>query len=92
MTIYEGNFSKARAAIEKCRAKDEKLTAYINDPERRRKYDEWQQWPEHRKRVEAYEATLPDAPRTTPQPLANSWDGPYTLSPQQVPKVPEPWS
>lgn len=92
VTIYEGNLSKARAAIEKCRAKDEKLTAYINDPERRRKYDEWQQWPEHRKRVEAYEATLPDAPRTTPQPLANSWDGPYTLSPQQVPKVPEPWS
>ena len=38
------------------------LTAYINDPER--KYDEWLQWPEHRRRIEDYEATLPDAPRS----------------------------
>lgn len=44
---------------------DERLTGIINDPERKRKYLEWQQWPEHRMRVADYEATLPDAPVET---------------------------
>ena len=62
LTIYDGKVAKARAAIEQCRKNDAALTAYINDPER--KYDEWLQWPEHRRRIEDYEATLPDAPRS----------------------------
>lgn len=64
LVIYEDKVAKARAAIEQCRKNDTALTAYINDPERKRKYDEWMQWPEHRERVKAHEATLPDAPRS----------------------------
>ena len=92
VTIYEEKIAKARESIDQCRKNDALLTTFINDPMRRAKYDQWQQWNEHRKRVDEYEATLPDAPRSAPQPLANSWDGPYTLSPQQVPKIPEPWN
>ncbi len=92
VTIYEEKIAKARKAIDQSRKNDERLTAYINDPERKRKYQEWQQWPEHRKRVAEYEATLPDAHRTNPQPVANNWDGPYTVSPQPMPTVPEPWN
>lgn len=62
--IYEEKVAKARAVIEQCRKNDTALTAYINDPERKRKYEEWMQWPEHRERVKAHEATLPDAPRS----------------------------
>lgn len=92
VTIYEEKIAKARESIDQCRKNDERLTTLINDPERRRKYDQWQHWNEHRKRVDEYEATLPDAPRSSPQPMANSWDGPYTLSPQLAPKIPEPWN
>ena len=62
LAIYEEKVAKARATIEQCRKNDAVLTAYIEDPERRRKYEEWKQWPEHRERVKAHEATLPDAP------------------------------
>ena len=92
VSIYEETIAKARESIDQCRKNDERLTMFINDPARRRKYDKWQQWNEHRKRVDEYEATLPDAPRSDPQPLANNWDGPYTLSPQLMPKIPEPWN
>lgn len=89
---YEDKVEKARLAIERCREADARLGTFIDDPERKRKYQEWKQWPEHRQRVEAYEKTRPDAPRSDSQPLTNSWDGPYTLSHQIVPKIPEPWN
>ena len=92
VTIYEEKVVEARQAIEKCRKNDERFEYYVNDPERKRKYQEWQRWPEHRKRIYEYEATLPDAPRVQAEAPANSWDGPYTLSPQQAPKIPEPWN
>ncbi|WAT87621.1 MobA/MobL family protein [Delftia acidovorans] len=99
LAIYEEKVAKARATIEHCRKNDAVLTAYIEDPERRRKYQEWKQWPEHRERVKAHEATLPDAPRPNPvlgpedhsATPANSWNGPFTLTPHQTPKIPEPW-
>jgi MobA/MobL family len=89
---YEDKLEKARLAIERCREADARLGAFITDPERKRKYQEWQQWPEHRQRVEAYEKTLPDAPRLNPRQSATSWDGPNTLTPQLLPVVPEPWN
>jgi MobA/MobL family len=92
VTIYEEKIAKARESIDQCRKNDERLTTLINDPARRLKYDQWQQWSEHRKRIDEYEATLPDAPRSNPQRLANSWDSPYSLSPQLMPKIPEPWN
>lgn len=64
---YEDKVEKARLAIERCREADARLGAFIDDPERKRKYQEWKQWPEHRQRVEAYEKTLPDAPRSAHQ-------------------------
>ncbi|WP_056661089.1 MobA/MobL family protein [Acidovorax sp. Leaf160] len=99
LAIYEEKVAKARATIEQCRKNNAVLTAYIEDPERRRKYEEWKQWPEHRERVKAHEATLPDALRTNPVPgpedhsvtPSNTWHGPFTLTPHQTPKVPEPW-
>ena len=87
---YEEKVEKACLAIEKCRQADARLGAFINDPERKRKYQEWQQWPEHRQRVEAYEKTLPDAPRQNTQPTVASSNGPYTLTPQLVPVAHEP--
>ena len=92
VTMYEEKIAKARESIDQCRKNDERLTLFINDPARRLKYDQWQQLNEHRKRVEEYEATLPDAPRSNHQHLANSWDGPYTLSLQLALMVPEPWN
>ena len=87
---YEDKVEKARFAIARCREADARLGAFINDPERKRKYQEWQQWREHRKRVDDYEATLPDAPRSVSQPtVLLSRDGPYTLSPQLA-TIPEP--
>lgn len=99
LAIYEEKVVEARAAIERCRKNDTALTAYINDPERKRKYDEWMQWPEHRERVKAHEATLPDAPRPNPVPgpedhsvtPSSTWNGPFILTPHQTPKIPEPW-
>ncbi|MBD9530661.1 MobA/MobL family protein [Comamonas sp. CMM01] len=99
LAIYEEKVAKARANIEQCRKSDAVLTAYIEDPERRRKYEEWKHWPEHRERVMAYEATLPDAPRQSPAPgpeyhsvaPSSTCDGPFTLTPHQTPKIPEPW-
>ena len=99
LAIYEEKVAKARATIEQCRKNDAVLTAYIEDPERRRKYEEWKQWPEHRERVKAHEATLPDAPRPSPVPgpedhsatPSSSWNGPFTLTPHQTPRIPEPW-
>lgn len=99
LAIYEEKVARARAAIEQYRKNDAVLTAHIEDPERRRKYDEWMQWPEHRERVKAHEATLPDAPRTNPVPgpedhsatPSSAWNGPFTLKPHQTPKIPEPW-
>ena len=79
---YEDKLEKAHLAIERCREADARLGAFITDPERKRKYQEWQQWPEHRQRVEAYETTLPDAPRSKPEPQIGSWDGPYTFKPE----------
>ena len=89
---YEDKVEKARLAIERCREADARLGAFINDPERKRKYQEWQQWPEHRQRVEAYEKTLPDARRENLRQPATSWDGPNSLTPELVQVVPEPWS
>ena len=99
LAIYEEKVTKARVTIEQCRKNDATLTAFINDPERKRKYDEWKQWPEHRERVKAHEATLPDAPRPNPVPgpednsvaPSSTWNGPFTLTPHQTPKIPEPW-
>ena len=92
VAMYEEKIAKAHESIDQCRKNDTRLTAFITDPARRFKYDQWLQWNEHRKRVDEYEATLPDAPHSNPQPTANSWDGPYTLSPQILPGVPEPWA
>lgn len=89
---YEEKVEKARLAIERCRDADARLGAFINDPERKRKYQEWQQWPEHRQRVEAYEKTLPDAPRVNHRQPATSWDGPNAARPELLPVVPEPWN
>lgn len=99
LAIYEEKVARARQAIEECRKNDAAWTAFINEPERRRKYDEWKQWPEHRERVSAHEATLPDAPRPNPVPgpedhsatPSSTWNGPFTLTPHQTPKVPQPW-
>ena len=99
LAIYQEKVARARAAIEQCRRNDAALTAYINDPGRKRKYDEWTQWPEHRERVKAHEATLPDAPRSNPVPgpedhsatPSSTWNGRFTLTPLQTPKIPEPW-
>ena len=87
---YQEKLAKARLAIDRCQKSEARLRDFINEPERKRKYQEWQQWPEHRQRVATYEATLPDAPRSSPQPLANSCDIPYTEEPHPVPTVPEP--
>ncbi|WP_310636250.1 MobA/MobL family protein [Delftia acidovorans] len=100
LAIYEEKVARAQRAIEECRKNDAVWTAFINEPERRRKYDEWKQWPEHRERVRRHEAALPDAPRerSLPPPLsptqspAPSWDGPFALTLPQTPTVPEPWS
>jgi hypothetical protein len=99
LAIYKEKVAGARAAIEQCRRNDAALTAYINDPVRKRKYDEWKQWPEHRERVKAHEATLPDAPRPNPVPgpedhsatPSRTCNGRFTLTPHQTPKIPEPW-
>lgn len=99
LALYEEKLARARAAIEQCRRNDAVWTACINDPERRRRYDEWMQWPEHRERVKAHEATLPDAPRPNPVPGPedhsatpfSAWNSPFTLTPHQTPKIPEPW-
>ena len=89
---YEEKVEKARSAIERCRQADARLDAFINDPERKRKYQEWQQWPEHRQRVEAYEKTLPDAPRATPASIANAGLEPTRHSPGFTVEAPAPWN
>lgn len=88
---YEDKVKKARLAIERCREADARLGTFIDDPERKRKYQEWKQWPEHRQRVEAYEATLPDAPRFKPEHQTSSSDGPYTFKPELALPIPEPY-
>lgn len=88
---YEDKLDKARAEIDRCREIDNRLGEFINDPERKRKYQDWKQWPEHRQRIEVYEATLPDAPRSTDQNLVKGMGGPYSLVAQPMPKIPEPW-
>lgn len=91
VAVYEGKVAKAEETIGNLRKRNAKLTAFIEDPERTRKHQEWKQWPEHRKRVEEYETTLPDASKTIQQPAVSNWDGPYTLSQQPALTVPEPW-
>ena len=92
VSIYEEKIAKAHEQLARCKKHDERLTGIINDPERKRKYLEWQQWPEHRIRVADYEATLPDAPRRNPNPLANSRNNPSPTSPHPVPSNSEPWN
>ena len=92
VSIYEEKIAKAHEQLARCKKHDEHLTGIINDPERKRKYLEWQQWPEHRIRVADYEATLPDAPRRNPNTLANNLKTPSTGSPQPVPSNSEPWN
>lgn len=88
---YEDKLEKARAEIDRCREVDNRLGDFINDPERKRKYQDWKQWPEHRQRIEMYEATLSDAPRSTDQTLVKGMGAPYSLVAQPMPKIPEPW-
>ena len=92
VSIYEEKIAKAHEQLARCKKHDERLTGIINDPERKRKYIEWQQWPEHRIRVADYEATLPDAPRRNPNLLANSRNNPSPTSPQPEPLNSEPWN
>ena len=92
VSIYDEKIAKAYEQLAKCKKHDERLTGIINDPERKRKYFEWQQWPEHRIRVADYEATLPDAPRRNPNPLANSGNNPSPTSPHPAPSNSEPWN
>lgn len=91
VTVYEEKIAKACGAIERCRLNDKSLTTFINDPERKRKYQEWQQWPEHRQRVEEYEATLPDAPRTSALSSVSKLVAPSTKSPGLEQVLPEPY-
>ena len=92
VSIYEEKIAKAHEQLARCKKHDERLTGIINDPERKRKYLEWQQWPEHRIRVADYEAKLPDAPRRNPNPLANSRNNPSPTSPHPAPSNSEPWN
>ena len=92
VSIYEEKIAKAHEQLARCKKHDERLTGIINDPERKRKYLEWQQWPEHRIRVADYEATLPDAPRRSQKPLENNLKNPAIGSPQPVLIIPEPWN
>ena len=92
VSIYDEKIAKAYEQLAKCKKHDERLTGIINDPERKRKYLEWQQWPEHRIRVADYEATLPDAPRRNPNLLANSRNNQSPTSPQPEPFNSEPWN
>ena len=92
VSIYEEKIAKAHEQLARCKKHDERLTGIINDPERKRKYIEWQQWPEHRIRVADYEATLPDAPRRNPNLLANSRNNQSPTSPQPEPFNSEPWN
>ena len=92
VSIYDEKIAKAYEQLAKCKKHDERLTGIINDPERKRKYIEWQQWPEHRIRVADYEATLPDAPRRNPNLLANSRNNQSPTSPQPEPFNSEPWN
>ena len=92
VSIYEEKIAKAHEQLARCKKHDERLTGIINDPERKRKYLEWQQWPEHRIRVADYEATLPDAPRRNPNLLANSRNNQSPTSPQPEPFNSEPWN
>ena len=92
VSIYDEKIAKAYEQLAKCKKHDERLTGIINDQERKRKYIEWQQWPEHRIRVADYEATLPDAPRRNPNLLANSRNNQSPTSPQPEPFNSEPWN
>lgn len=92
VSIYDEKIAKAYEQLAKCKKHDERLTGIINDQERKRKYIEWQQWPEHRIRVADYEATLPDAPRRNPNLLANSKNNQSPTSPQPEPFNSEPWN
>ena len=92
VSIYDEKIAKAYEQLAKCKKHDERLTGIINDPERKRKYIEWQQWPEHRIRVADYEATLPDAPRRKPNLLTNSRNNQSPTSPQPEPFNSEPWN
>lgn len=92
VSIYEEKIAKAHEQLARCKKHDERLTGIINDPERKRKYLEWQQWPEHRIRVADYEATLPYAPRRSQKPLENNLKNPAIGSPQPVLIIPEPWN
>lgn len=92
VSIYEEKIAKAHEQLARCKKHDERLTGIINDPERKRKYFEWQQWPEHRIRVADYEATLPDAPRRNPNLLANSRNNPSPTSPQPEPLNSGSWN
>lgn len=92
VSIYDEKIAKAYEQLAKCKKHDERLTGIINDPERKRKYIEWQQWPEHRIRVADYEATLPDVPRRNPNLLANSRNNQSPTSPQPEPFNSETWN
>ena len=92
VSIYEEKIAKAHEQLVRCKKHDERLTGIINDPERKRKYFEWQQWPEHRIRVADYEATLPDAPRRNQNPLANSRNNLSPTSSHPAPSNSESWN
>lgn len=92
VSIYEEKIAKAHEQLARCKKHDERLTGIINDPERKRKYFEWQQWPEHRIRVADYEATLPDAPRRNQNPLANSRNNLSPTSSHPAPSNSESWN
>ena len=92
VSIYEEKIAKAHEQLVRCKKHDERLTGIINDPERKRKYFEWQHRPEHRIRVADYEATLPNATRRNPNPLANSRNNLSPTSPQPEPLNSESWN
>ena len=92
VSIYDEKIAKAYEQLAKCKKHDERLTGIINDPERKRKYLEWQQWPEHRMRVADYEATLPEAPRRNPNSLANSRNNLSPTSSHPAPSNSESWN